>query len=155
MNFASDPILGSTQNQASIETSINDWAQRLAELQKQKISIQPQPTKTPIWDEIDKVMDNLTESQKNYLNNNEEFAKSYKAVADILQREELRLIRPIVEQSKDGKSALEHHLALIRRLRKGAMQAEEEKTAMWEDYMTNFSDMTFREYMQMKKGDKK
>ena len=76
-------------------------------------------------------------------------------MADILQREELRLIRPIVEQSKDGKSALEHHLALIRRVRKGAMQAEEEKTAMWEDYMTNFSDMTFREYMQMKKGDKK
>lgn len=110
------------------------------------------------WDEIDKIMDGLTDSQKNYLNNNEEFVESYKNVADILQREELRIIRPLVEQTKDGKEALEKHLSLIRKLRKNAMQAEEEKAALWNEYMTNYSDMTFKDFtimMKAKKGGNK
>ena len=106
------------------------------------------------WDEIDKIMDGLTDSQKNYLNNNEEFVESYKNVADILQREELRIIRPLVEQTKDGKEALEKHLSLIRKLRKNAMQAEEEKAALWNEYMTNYSDMTFKDFMIMMKAKK-
>ena len=99
-------------------------------------------------------MDGLTDSQKNYLNNNEEFVESYKNVADILQREELRIIRPLVEQTKDGKEALEKHLSLIRKLRKNAMQAEEEKAALWNEYMTNYSDMTFKDFMIMMKAKK-
>lgn len=155
MNFGSDPVLGGQQNQ-TLEQLNQEWAQKLAELQKQKgvFNMQPQQTKTPIWDEIDKIMDGLTDSQKNYLNNNEEFVESYKNVADILQREELRIIRPLVEQTKDGKEALEKHLSLIRKLRKNAMQAEEEKAALWNEYMTNYSDMTFKDFMIMMKAKK-
>lgn len=155
MNFGSDPVLGGQQNQA-LEQLNQEWAQKLAELQKQKgvFNMQPQQTKTPAWDEIDKIMDGLTDSQKNYLNNNEEFVESYKNVADILQREELRIIRPLVEQTKDGKEALEKHLSLIRKLRKNAMQAEEEKAALWNEYMTNYSDMTFKDFMIMMKAKK-
>ena len=64
----------------------------------------------------------------------------------------------MVEQTKDGKEALEKHLSLIRKLRKNAMQAEEEKTALWNEYMTNYSDMTFKDFMIMmktKKGENK
>lgn len=155
MNFGSDPVLGGQQNQ-TLEQLNQEWAQKLAELQKQKgvFNMQPQQTKTPTWDEIDKIMDGLTDSQKNYLNNNKEFVESYKNVADILQREELRIIRPLVEQTKDGKEALEKHLSLIRKLRKNAMQAEEEKTALWNEYMTNYSDMTFKDFMIMMKAKK-
>lgn len=155
MNFGSDPVLGGQQNQ-TLEQLNQEWAQKLMELQKQKgtINMQPQQTKTPTWDEIDKIMDGLTDSQKNYLNNNEEFVESYKNVADILQREELRIIRPLVEQTKDGKEALEKHLSLIRKLRKNAMQAEEEKTVLWNEYMTNYSDMTFKDFMTMMKAKK-
>lgn len=158
MNFAADPILGgqNTLNTQEQLNQMNEWAQRFAELQKQKngFNMQPQQSKTPTWDEIDKIMDGLTDSQKNYLNQNEEFMESYKEVADILQREELRIIRPLVEQTKDGKEALDRHLALIKKLRKGAMQAEEEKAALWNEYMTNYSDITFKEFMAMKKTGK-
>lgn len=159
MNFASDPILGEGQNPSTMEqfAQINEWAQKYAELQKQKgsFNMQPQQSKTPTWDEIDKIMDNLTDTQKNYLNQNQDFVESYQEVANILQREELRIIRPLVEQTKDGKEALDKHLALIKKLRKSAMQAEEEKTALWNEYMTNYSDMTFKEFMEMKKGGNK
>lgn len=160
MNFAADPLLGSQQNQTSMDAQINDWAQKIVELQKQRgaINMQPQQSKTPLWDEIDKVTDSLTEAQKNYLNQNQDYVESYQEVANMLQREYLRVTRPMVEQTKDGKEALERHLALIKRLRKNAMQAEEEKTALWNDYINNYSNMTFNDYMvkiKGKKGDKK
>lgn len=161
MNFASDPILGNQQpyNTSEQLAQLNEWAQKYAELQKQKgnFTMQPQQSKTPVWDEIDKIMDSLTDSQKNFLNQNPDFTESYQEVANILQREELRIIRPLVEQTKDGKEALDKHLALIKKLRRNAMQAEEEKTALWNEYMTHYSDMTFKDFMTMrkeKKGDK-
>lgn len=157
MNFTSDPILGGQQSQQDTLSQMNEWAQKFAELQKQKgnFNMQPQQSKTPTWDEIDKIMDSLTDTQKNYLNQNQDFVESYQDVANILQREELRIIRPLVEQTKDGKEALDRHLALIKKLKKSAMQAEEEKTALWNEYMTNYSDMTFKDFMAMKKQDKK
>lgn len=159
MNFAADPLLGNTQ-QPTLDTQLNEWAQKFAELQKQKnnFNLQPQQSKTPLWDEIDKITDSLTETQKNYLNQNKAYVESYQEIANMLQREYLRITRPMVEQTKDGKEALEKHLTLIRRLRKNAMQAEEEKTALWNEYINNYSNMTFNDYMvkiKGKKGDKK
>ena len=34
------------------------------------------------------------------------------------------------------------------------MQAEEEKAALWNEYMTNYSDMTFKDFMIMMKAKK-
>lgn len=160
MNFAQDPLLGNSQSQPTMDDQLNDWAQKIIELQRQKnnFHMQPQQSKTPLWDEIDKVTDSLTETQKNYLNQNEEFVSSYGEIANMLQREYLRITRPMVEQSKEGEKALERHLALIKKLKKSALQAEEEKTALWNDYINNYSNMTFNDYMvkiKGKKGDKK
>ena len=132
---------------------MNEWAQKFAELQKQKgnFNMQPQQSKTPTWDEIDKIMDGLTESQKSYLNQNQDFVESYQDVANILQREELRIIRPLVEQTKDGKEALDKHLALIKKLKKNALQEEDKNMAL-----TNHSDKTWQEYLELvKKGGSK
>lgn len=157
MNFAADPILGG-QNQSPQDTlaQMNEWAQKFSELQKQKgnFNLQPQQSKTPTWDEIDKIMDALTESQKNYLENNQEFVESYQTVANILQREELRIIRPLVEQAKDGKEALDKHLSLIKRLKKNALQEEEQSMALWREYTTKYSNMTWREFLNVKQGQK-
>lgn len=158
MNFAADPILGGQQSQQDALSQMNEWAQKFAELQKQKgnFNMQPQQSKTPTWDEIDKIMDGLTESQKSYLNQNQDFVESYQDVANILQREELRIIRPLVEQTKDGKEALDKHLALIKKLKKNALQEEDKNMALWKDYITNHSDKTWQEYLELvKKGGSK
>lgn len=161
MNFASDPILGQQSN-VPIDpmVQLNEWNQKYAELQKQQrnLTMQPQQSQTPTWDEIDKIMDSLTDSQRAFLNQNKDFVDSYQTVANIFQREELRIVRPLVERTKDGKEALERHLTLIKKLHKDAKQAEEEKTALWNEYITNYSDMTFNDFMvkiKGKKGEKK
>ena len=148
MNFGSDPVLGGQQNQA-LEQLNQEWAQKLAELQKQKgvFNMQPQQTKTPTWDEIDKIEDNLTGAQRQYLAQNKEYVESLQYVSKLVQDEGLRIIRPRIESTQQGQEALKKHLSLMQRLRKEVAQAEEQKSAMLNDYMTNHSDKTWQEYL--------
>ena len=158
MNLAADPILGQQSVPSQdVLAQMNEWTQKYAEFQKQKgnFTLQPQQSKTPTWDEIDKIMDGLTDSQKNFMNQDKDFIESYQDVANILQREELRIIRPLVEQTKDGKEALDKHLTLIKKLKKSALQEEEQSMALWREYTTKYSNMTWQEYLDMKKGGKK
>lgn len=68
----------------------------------------------------------------------------------------MRMMRPLVEGTRDGKEALEKHLTLLKRLVKSAKDDAERKSAMMSDYMENHADMTFNDYIKMmKKGGKK
>lgn len=154
MNFATDPLLGSVQPQHyttnDLLTANEEMAARLSELRQRKINLRPQSTQSPVWDEVDKIMDSLTDGQKMYLQSNQEYVDSNASVVEILNREYLKVMRPIVESTKDGKDALERHLTLLKRLRKSAMQEEEQKNALMDDYMKNHSDMTWKDYMALK-----
>ena len=74
---------------------------------------------------------------------------------NILQREYLRIMRPVVEATKDGKQALENHLTLIKRLRNYARDEVNKKYSLFDEYMEKYSDMSFAEFMEMKKGKKR
>lgn len=168
MNFATDPLLMQSYQSASapqptaqytpqqLAALDQELTSRLTALRQQQINLQPQPTRTPVWDEIDKLTDALTDGQRAFLNANDEWRESSDRVATILNREYLRIMRPIVEQTKDGRDALDRHLTLLKRLKKTAMQEEEERTAMMNDYMANHSDMTWAEYVAARRhSDKK
>jgi len=64
-------------------------------------------------------------------------------------------MRPRVENTKDGKDALEKHLTLVKRLKKSAADEVNKKYSMLDEYMEKYSDMSFKDYMEMKKGGKK
>lgn len=160
MDFTQDPILGSSMSTSpssidQIAAYNEECAKKIAEMQRRNFTLQPQQSKTPTWDEIDKIMDGLTDSQKSYLNENQEFIESYNEVANILQREYLRVMRPLVEQTKDGKDALDKHLTLIKRLKKSAMQADESERALMNEYITKYSDKTWQEFMEIVKQRQK
>lgn len=153
MTIGTDPLLGAISRPQytpeQIEMLNDEMNTKLASLRQRSINLQPQQTKTPVWDEIDKIMDALTDGQKAYLSENQEYTESNGAVVEILNREYLKMMRPIVESTKDGKDALERHLTLLKRLRKSAMQEEEQKNALMNDYMKNHSDMTWKDYIAM------
>ena len=100
----------------------------------------------PIWD-------------KCYSYRNQEYVNSLQYVSKLVQDEELRIIRPRIESTQQGQEALKKHLSLMQRLRKEVAQAEEHKSAMLNDYMTNHSDKTWQEYLawynKTKKGETK
>lgn len=154
MNF--DPIL-TDNNQYGIP-QIEEEQKRLAERVEQLKQVRMQPARqqaaAPVWDEIDSIVAGMSDQEIDMMNANEEYQESSAAVQGILQREYLRIMRPIVENTKDGKDALEKHLTLIKRLRKTARDAVNRKYSLMDEYLERYSDMSFDEFIKMKKGGK-
>lgn len=144
-----------------------DYDRQIAELQhmQQRLEAQRQQQRTqvvngqqqsqsPVWDEIEKLTAELSDREFDIANRDEEFQQSQQAIMAILQREQMRLMRPIVEGTQDGKAALENHLALIKQLKKKATKEADRNMELFNEYTQHYSDMTYSEFLQMKNGNK-
>lgn len=153
MNF--DPLLGEhpQYNIPQLEDEQKKLAERLEQLKRERT--QPQRPQSPVWDEIDSIVSGMSDQELQVINTNEEYQESSAAIQGILQREYLRIMRPVVENTRDGKDALEKHLTLLKRLRKSARDAVNRKYSVMDEYLEKYSHMTFDEFMQMKKGGNK
>lgn len=157
-----DPLLGG--NGYNTPT---DYDTKIAELQamQQRLEQQRQqasaanyskkPNSSPIWDEIEKLTSELSDREFAIINKSEEFQASQNAVMAILQREYMRLMRPIVEGTQDGKAALENHLTLIKQLKKKATKEADRNMELFNEYTQHYSDMTYSEFLRMKNGTAK
>nr|DAE33023.1 MAG TPA: hypothetical protein [virus sp. ctoYX9] len=157
-----DPLLG-----GPTVTPV-DYDRQIAELQQmqQRLEAQRQQQRTqavsgqtqsqaPIWDEIEKLTAELSDREFDIVNRDEEFQQSQQTIMAILQREQMRLMRPIVEGTQDGKEALENHLALIRQLKKKATKEADRNMELFNEHTQHYSDMTYSEFLQMKNGTAK
>ena len=158
MNFlANDPLLGRSAAQnvtiQDLDAAQEELARKMENLRsmQQASRMQQEQSKTPIWDEIDGLMSSMSEKELEFLSNAEEFQASNARVMGVLNREYLRIMRPIVEGTKDGKEALEAHLALVKKLRKDAADEVNRKYALLDEYMEKGGDMTLNEFINLKK----
>lgn len=154
MNF--DPLLGdqpTTYSIPQLEEEQKKISQKLELLKRNHVQPAQQP-KAPVWDEIDNIVAGMSDQELHLMNTNAEFQESTAVIQEILQREYLRIMRPIVEDTKDGKDALEKHLTLIKRLRKTARDEVNKKYGIMDEYLQRYSHMPFDEYMKMKRGEK-
>lgn len=127
-----DPTLQGNNFSRSIDEQLANIRQLEQQLSQYK---QSQPSNaTPIWDEIDNIVGGLTDSEKELLAADDEFNESNSAVLSVLQREYLRIMRPIVEASSDGKEALQSHLATVKRLAKKAKEQTAEELKEFREY---------------------
>ena len=166
-----DPLLHTGTNSFMGSQTMN-YDARIAELQQAQQVLQQQKMQaeaaaagkpqqpssaTPIWDEIERITEELSESEFAFISADDEFKKNQEAINTIILREQLRIVRPIVEQSNEGKQALQAHLDTLKQLRKMAKKNAESQMVEWQDYMQNYADMPFAEYKKMKlkkKGEK-
>lgn len=155
-----DPLLGSSAVNSPIDydrqiAELQQMQQRLeAQRQQQRSQVvngQPQ-SQAPVWDEIEKMTAELSDREFEIVNRDEEFQQSQQNIMAILQREQMRLMRPIVEGTQDGKAALENHLALIKQLKKKATKEADRNMELFNEYTQHYSDMTYSEFLQMKNG---
>lgn len=158
-----DPLLGGSSVNSPVDydrqiAELQQMQQRLeAQRQQQRtqvVSGQPQ-SQAPIWDEIEKLTAELSDREFDIVNRDEEFQQSQQTIMAILQREQMRLMRPIVEGTQDGKAALENHLALIKQLKKKATKEADRNMELFNEYTQHYSDMTYSEFLQMKNGGNK
>lgn len=158
----SDPLLGQVPSyqRGSVEDELARIAAMQQQLDQKKMEIenaklnmaQPAQSKTPIWDEIDKIVSEMSDREVEYLNGSSEFAESNQKVLSILQREQLRMMRPVVEGTKDGKEALESHLNLVKRLKKDAANESNKAMDLFKEYTENYPDISYSEFLKMKRN---
>lgn len=133
------------------QQNLQQLRQQIAGEQMQQQQQQQQRSQTPVWDEINAIMEGLSDQEFNYLANNEEFQASQSEITNILQSEYLRLMRPLVEQTQAGKDALDRHLTLVKRLKKTAARAVEDELALFNEYRKNYAHISFEDFMKMKR----
>ena len=148
--LGSDPLLGGNPLQNQYQIDYNQQIAQLEAAKQQLVQQAPRISKSPIWDEIDKEVDSLTDSEISALNKSEEYQQSNNAVQSILNREFMKIMRPIVESSPEGKNILEKHLTLVRRLRKSAHEEASKNMELFREYTEHHSDMTYAEFLKMK-----
>ena len=152
--------MGKGYQSRNIDDEIARMSQMQQMLEQKKMEMEqsrsqitsPQQSRTPIWDEIDKLISEMSDREVEYLNGSSEFADSNQKVLAILQREQLRMMRPIVEGTKDGKEALESHLNLVKRLKKDAANENNKTMDLFKEYTENYHDMSYSEFLKMKRN---
>ena len=157
-----DPLLdmGKAYQSRNLDDEIARMSQMQQMLEQKKMEMEPsrsqitspQQSRTPIWDEIDKLISEMSDREVEYLNGSSEFADSNQKVLAILQREQLRIMRPIVEGTKDGKEALESHLSLVKRLKKDAANENNKTMDLFKEYTENYPDISYSEFLKMKRN---
>lgn len=169
--ISQDPILsGQSATQSSIESMgfermerelaeklalLQQTKQRVIQQQQQQQPLEVQQSRTPVWDEIDNLISGLNDKEYEYVMNDPDFIEGQNQVMAILQRVYMDAMRPLVEGTKEGKEALEAHLAITKRVKKQASKEVDARLSDFEEYTQKYSDMTYADYQKMKREQAK
>lgn len=155
-----DPLLGGNsysmqmQELGKMQQDLVNRMQALQQLGEQVQQPQSPRSQSPTWDEIDRVTGAMSEKEFEIMAQNAEFQESQKQIDAITQVVLMRAIRPMVEQTKEGKDALDYHLTLVNRLKKAATKEADAEMADWKEYREKYSHMTYDDYLKQKGGKK-
>lgn len=155
-----DPLLGGDsysmqmQELGKMQQNLVNRMQALQQLGEQVQQPQQPKSQTPTWDEIDRVTGAMTEKEFEIMTQNAEYQESQRAIDAVTQVALMRALRPMVENSKEGKDALDFHLTLINRLKKSAAKEADAEMADFKEYREKYSHLTYDDYLKMKGGKK-
>lgn len=154
-NNSVDPLLGmQMQELGKMKQEYVNRLQALQQLGEQVQQPQQPKSQTPTWDEIDRVTGSMTEKEFEIMTQNAEYQESQRAIDAVTQVALMRALRPMVENSKEGKDALDFHLTLINRLKKSAAKEADAEMADFKEYREKYSHLTYDDYLKMKGGKK-
>lgn len=159
-NNSIDPLLGGNnysmqmQELGKMQQEYVNRLQALQQLGEQVQQPQQPKSQTPTWDEIDRVTGAMTEKEFEIMTQNAEYQESQRAIDAVTQVALMRALRPMVENTKEGKDALDYHLTLINRLKKSAAKEADAEMADFKEYREKYSHLTYDDYLKMKGGKK-
>lgn len=156
-----DPLLGGNPDfaaqlreleakQRMLEEHKRNASQYYSQVEQGAVS---QVSQTPIWDEVDTITGNMSEAEFAEMQANPDYQESLKELMKYVGAMQLRAIRPIVEQSKEGKAILEQHLATVKVIRKSATAKVDKQLTLFKEYTEKYSNMTYDEFLKTKGGE--
>lgn len=144
--FANDPLLGNYRNtQAQL---IDEYKRR----------IETQTSRTPLWDKIDSEISPLTDEQKKIVFSDEEYQSVQLELSSMVQEQLLRLVKPQIEGSENGRKLLSKVYDITIVAKKKAISEsnkEMELFKQWQTYSTSHPDSTYSDFLKSIKRTKK
>lgn len=150
--FENDPLLTSGRNLKQLAQENEMYQQKLQALQQFPKTRPVQHTATPVWDEIDRIVSSLNDQERGILSNNKEYYDNSMAIQEMVNAELLLLVKGRIEASAEGKAILEQQLSFVRRTSKAAKEETARRDALFREYVTEHSDMTWQEFIDWKNG---
>lgn len=154
--FSQDPLLYSTtipqqahMSEADIKRQLDSVVAQYQALQQQKPPQPEQVTEDHIG-ALDNLVRGLDQSIVESLNNNQEFIQINTWIQQAIQAEIMKNVKIKLNTNPEVLSKVNRAKEIIQEA-KNAQEAEDRKSlSELNDYITNYSDMTFNEYKQLK-----
>lgn len=157
--FSQDPLLYTTLSNRQNQQNEYEMKRQLDEAmaQYQAMSQPPQPpTPKPqtkdYLGEIDDMVRELDEDVLNNLNADVEYLKLNEDLQKMIQEEMMRSVKIKINSNQDAINKMERLKQLIVSAKKQKTEDDRKIMADINDYIKNYSDLTFEEYKNLKYG---
>lgn len=154
--FSQDPLLYASLTARQNPQTEYDMKRQLDEAMAQYQVLsqtqtpQPKPQQKDYLGEIDDIIRNLDSDTVTLLNADIEYAKINDDLQRITQEEMIRSVKWKINSNPDAVSKMERMKDLIQNAKKVKDEENRKVMADINDYITNYSDLTFDEYKQLK-----
>lgn len=155
--FSQDPLLYATVTSRQLPQSEMDMKRQLDEAMAQyqamsQQTAQPQPKNTvkDYLGEIDNMVKDLDEDVVLNLNSDVEYLKLNEDLQKMIQEEMMRSVKLKINSNPDAITKMERLKELISIAKKQKNDEDRKLMADINDYIKNFSDLTFEQYKQLK-----
>lgn len=156
--FSQDPLLyASLTNRQNPQAEYDmkrqlDEAMAQYQAMSQQTPIQQKPQQKDYLGEIDDIIRGLDEDTATMLNADVEYIKINDELQRMMQEEMMRSIKWKINSNPDAVYKMERMKELIQNVKKVKDEENRKVMADINDYITNFADLTFEEYKQLKYG---
>lgn len=157
--FSQDPLLytslmarQSPQNEADLRQQLNEAILQYQSLNQAPPQQPQQSTEKDYLGEIDRMIGELDEEIVLNLTSDVEYVKLQDDLQKIIQEEMLKSIRWKVNSNPTAITKMERLKELIVGAKKSKTEEDRRIIADINDYVKNYSDLTFEEYKQLKYG---
>lgn len=156
--FSQDPLLYASLTNRQNPQAEYDMKRQLDEAMAQYQALQTQPIpqkqqqQKDYLGEIDEIVRGLDNDTITMLNADVEYLKINDELQKMMQEEMMRSIKWKINSNPDAIHKMERMKELIQNVKKTKDDENRKVMADINDYITNYSDLTFDEYKQLKYG---
>lgn len=137
------------ENDSQIRQQLNDAFLQYRNLQQQS-------TQPPIKDflgELDTSLKNLNESTINILNSDEEYQRLNSELQSLIQQEIMSSVKWKINNNSSAVKNIQRQNEIIQRVNKTVEAEERKNLSELNDYVKNYSNITFEEYKRIKNSN--
>ena len=157
--FGTDPLLYTQmipqrQNEAEMKRQLDNMMTQYHALQQQQQTPPPQLQQTQIQKdylgELDMYLKDLDSDTASILSNNVEFVQLNAYVQQLIQEEIMKAVKWQINSNQDAVQKIERLKSIISETNKERENEDKKNLSELNDYIKNYSELTFNEYKQLK-----